>query len=117
MKKLLLTGVLCALSALGADITGKWSFQVETDAGGGSPTFEFKQSGETVTGKYSGALGQADVKGTLKGGKIEFSFKVDVGGESGIVVYNGAVAADGKSMKGALELAGLGKGTFTGTKN
>ena len=117
MRKLLLTGILCALSAFGADITGKWSVQVETDAGSGSPKFEFKQTGEAITGSYSGALGEAKLAGTVKGEKIEFSFTVDVGGQTGKVMYNGTVDAAGKSMKGSVDLAGLGKGTFTGTKN
>ena len=32
------------------DVTGTWLFQVETSGGSGSPTFTFKQEGETLTG-------------------------------------------------------------------
>src|SRR5262245_2312565 len=34
------------------DMTGEWVFEVQTDAGSGSPTFSLKQTGEKVTGKY-----------------------------------------------------------------
>ena len=117
MKKLLALSLLCALSAAAADISGKWSFQVETDAGTGSPKFEFKQTGEDLTGSYSGALGEAKLKGTVKGDKVDFEFTVDVGGQTGKVVYAGTVDSTGAKMKGSVELAGLGKGTFTGAKN
>ena len=36
------------------DVTGKWTFEVTTSAGSGMPTVTFKQSGDTLTGHYSG---------------------------------------------------------------
>ena len=36
---------LISMSAFAHDITGKWTFQVETPLGSGSPTFVFKQTG------------------------------------------------------------------------
>jgi hypothetical protein len=89
------------------NVTGTWVFQVETSAGSGSPTFTFKQDGETLTGKYSGQFGEADVKGTIKGNKIEFSF--EAGG--GVVVYTGTI--EGGTMKGKVDLAGQAEGTWT----
>src|SRR5712691_2055057 len=50
---------------LGADVSGKWNFQVNLDAGSGSPTFTFKQDGETLTGAYAGRLGSAKVSGAV----------------------------------------------------
>jgi hypothetical protein len=95
------------------DVTGAWNVTVETEAGSGNPSFTFKQDGEKLTGKYKGLLGEADLTGTVKGDKIEFSFKVS-GQVDGVVTYNGTT--DGKTMKGKLSLAGLGEGTFTGKK-
>ena len=96
-----------------ADVSGAWSVEVQTDAGSGSPSFTFKQDGEKLTGKYKGQLGESDLTGTVKGDKIEFSFKVS-GQVDGTVSYTGTT--DGKTMKGKLSLAGLGEGTFTGKK-
>lgn len=50
-----------------ADVSGKWTAQVDTDMGSGEPTFVLKQVGDKLTGTYSGQLGEAPVTGTVKG--------------------------------------------------
>jgi opacity protein-like surface antigen len=91
------------------NVTGKWDFNVETSAGAGSPKFEFKQEGESLTGSYEGQLGSAKLTGTVKGNEITFRFTVELGE----VVYTGTV--DGDTMKGKIKL-GEYDGTFTGKK-
>ncbi len=111
MKTLVLLFVFAAM-ALAADISGKWTFEVVLDAGSGSPTFEFTQSGETLSGMYHGQFGDAKVTGTVKGDKVEFTF----GGDLGSVKYSGTL--DGpKKMKGVVDYGEAGKGTFAATKN
>ena len=39
------------------NLTGAWTFTVNTSAGSGTPTITLKQDGETLTGHYSGQLG------------------------------------------------------------
>lgn len=95
------------------DVTGAWGVTVETEAGSGNPSFTFKQEGEKLTGHYKGLLGEADLTGTVKGDKIDFSFKVS-GQVDGVVTYAGTT--DGKTMKGKVNLAGIGEGTFSGKK-
>jgi hypothetical protein len=95
------------------DVTGAWNVTVETDAGSGNPSFTFKQEGEKLTGRYKGLLGEFDLTGSVKGDKIEFSFKA-TGQVEGVVTYSGTT--DGKTMKGKVNLAGLGEGTFSGKK-
>ncbi len=101
--------------AFGADVTGTWKFTVETDQGSGNPTFIFKQEGEKLTGKYSGLLGEADVLGAVKGDRIEFQFKADLGGQVVEVKYSGTIVSP-TSMKGKAEFAGLGSGAWTAEK-
>ena len=94
------------------DVTGKWVFAVETAAGSGTPVMTFKQEGEKLTGHYSGQLGEAELTGSVKGQNIEWKFSVDAQGQTLNAVYTGTV--DGKdSMKGKVDLVGLGEGTFT----
>ena len=94
------------------DVSGKWAFNVETSAGSGTPTMTFKQDGEKLNGKYNGQLGEADITGTVKGTDIAFTFNVDAQGQMINFKYNGTV--EGKdAMKGKVEAAGLGEGTFT----
>jgi hypothetical protein len=99
-----------------ANVTGKWIFAVETSAGGGTPTVTLKQEGEKLTGHYSSAqLGEAELTGSVKGAAITFSFGADVQGTHLDVTYSGTI--DGKdSMKGKVNLGGLGEGTFTARK-
>jgi hypothetical protein len=98
------------------DVTGAWAFEVQTQAGTGTPQVTFKQDGEKLTGHYSSSLlGEADLTGTVKEHAIEFSFTVSVEGNSISVSYSGTVE-DNNTMKGKVNFAGLGEGTFTGKR-
>ena len=95
------------------NVTGQWIFTVETSAGGGMPTVTLKQDGEKLTGHYSSQnFGEVDLTGTVKGTAITFMFGADVQGTHLDVTYSGTI--DNKdSMKGKVNLGGLGEGTFT----
>lgn len=100
-----------AVMMLAADLTGSWEFEVQTDAGSGKPRFQLTQKGETLSGKYSGALGEADVTGTVKDNAVKIRFEVS----GALVVYSGQVLEDG-SMKGSVDIAGQATGTWTGKR-
>jgi hypothetical protein len=108
-------GVAAAQGTSKIDVTGKWTFQVDTSAGGGTPTFTFKQDGEKLTGHYSGQLGEADFTGSVKGQNITLAFAVDVQGLHIDVTYAGTIESK-DAMKGTVKLGGLGEGTFTGKR-
>jgi hypothetical protein len=113
----LMTGALLLSTVLVSaqtNVTGKWVLDVQTDAGSGTPTIMLKQDGENLTGRYSGQLGEADLKGTIKGNDFTFSFSGDAQGQQFTVTYKGTVEKD--TMKGTLDLAGMATGTFTGKK-
>ena len=95
------------------DVTGRWAFTVQTDAGSGTPTVTLKQEGEKLTGHYSSEnLGEADLTGTVKGQEIKFSFSADAQGTPLTVSYTGTIESK-DSMKGTVDLGGLAQGTFT----
>jgi hypothetical protein len=95
------------------DVTGKWLFSVTTGAGTGTPTLTLKQQGDSVSGHYSSqTLGEADLKGTVKDGKITFRFQADVQGTAVNVTYVGTVESK-DAMKGTVDLGGMATGTFT----
>src|SRR5687767_7974622 len=98
------------------DVTGKWTFQVESDLGGGTPTVTLMQQGEKLTGHYSSMnLGEADLTGSVKGRDITFSFEAEAQGISLDVTYTGTI--DGKdTMKGKVAFGEFGGGTFTGKR-
>jgi hypothetical protein len=108
--KILALFLLTAVLALAADVTGTWSGSVVLTAGSGNPKMEFKQTGETLTGTYHGTFGDAPLKGTVKGDKIEFTFGTDAAQAK----YSGTI--DGKKMSGLVDYGELGTGTFTLTQ-
>jgi hypothetical protein len=115
MKKLILT-MLVAAASYAADLTGTWAAEVQLEAGTGTPTFEIKQQGDNLTGTYTGQLGTAPLKGTLKGKKVRIEFSVDYSGQQIAVIYAGTMESD-TEMKGTVDFAaGQMTGTFTAKK-
>jgi hypothetical protein len=109
----LVTLVLAVASTLlAADVTGTWSANVVLDAGNGTATFVLKQMGDTLSGTYTGVLGEAKVTGTVKGDQVQWSFQND---QAGKIVYTGTLDGTSK-IKGSCEYGALGKGTFTAEK-
>jgi hypothetical protein len=104
--------MLCALALTAADISGTWSASVVLDAGSGTATFVLKQAGDTLSGTYSGALGEAKVTGSMKGDEVEWGFESE---DAGKVVYKGKLEGSTK-IKGTVEYGQLGKGSFTAEK-
>ncbi|HKB13391.1 MAG TPA: hypothetical protein VKD69_22150 [Vicinamibacterales bacterium] len=98
------------------DVTGKWLFNVETAAGSGTPTITLKQDGEKLTGHYSGQFGEIDgVTGTIKGRDFTFKFAADAQGTNIEFTYTGTVEGS-DALKGKVNIAGVGDGTFTAKK-
>jgi hypothetical protein len=111
--KLLAALLLSAVLALAADITGTWTAVVEL--GGTSypgVKLDLKQTGDNLTGTYHGQLGDAPLKGTVKGDKVEFSIVTD----AATAKYSGTLEGAAK-MSGPVDYGGVGAGTFTATKN
>ena len=109
--------LLAAASAFAADaakVAGDWTLSVETPNGTRTPTASFKQEGENLTGTYKGALGEAPLKGTIKGNEIKFTVTVNTPNGELALDYSGTV--DGDSMKGSVKFGQAGEGTWTGKK-
>jgi hypothetical protein len=112
MTRLFFLLALLAVPSMAADISGRWTFAVDLGGQGGSPKFTFEQKGEALTGVYSGQLGEAKLKGTVKGDRVEFEFET-----SGItVVYSGAVVS-ATEMKGKTDYGGQAEGTWTAKRD
>ena len=113
---LVLTFLLQTINSLQAQapnyVNGTWNMSVETSAGSGSPIFVLKHiTDTTLEGTYRGQLGEADVKGTLKGNKIFLSFEIS----GNLIEYSGLV--EGNNMKGTVKLGSMGDGSFSGIRN
>lgn len=105
-------------TAPASSITGVWEFAVELSSGGtGSPTFTLKQEGENITGTYKGALGEAPVSGTIKGGDVKLTYKVNAQGQDIEGTYTGKLTGN-DSMSGTVtfNITDLGTGKWTAKK-
>ena len=97
------------------DVTGTWALEVVTENGTGTPTLTLKQEGTTLTGTYeSRMMGVRALKGTVKGDSLMFDLATS--GESTVVLSFLGVIVDADHIKGAVDFAGQGGATFSGTR-
>jgi hypothetical protein len=102
---------VAAQDAKKIDITGQWEMTVESPGGQMVVTAEYKQDGETLTGKHVSEMGDAPLKGTVKGAAIEYTATLDMGGQVMSIVHKATV--DGDTIKGSADIEGMGAITFT----
>src|SRR5262245_45739012 len=95
------------------NVTGKWNVTLEMQAGTASPTLDLTQQGEKLTGVYEGRYGKFPLTGTVKAGKIDFTFKMNAEGTDVVMTYTGQVAADFLTMKGVAQLDQMGEANWT----
>ena len=113
--KLVATATVFAFSSIAyaADLTGTWSFEVQTAVGAGMATFHLEQDGDKLTGRYTGPLGEAELTGSVDGDSFEWEYTLEGMAD---VSYTGVLLEDG-SVKGDADYGDfLGEATFTGTK-
>ena len=97
------------------DVSGAWLVQVTTPDISATPTVVLKQDGEKLTGEYQSAqYGKFPLEGTLKDGKIEFGFTMNIEGNSITAAFSGTAEKD--SLKGNVSYGDFAQGTFTATR-
>src|SRR5215471_837593 len=64
------------VKASAVDLTGTWGLQYMGSQGPIKMTFVFKQTGEKLTGDYSGPFGPRKVTGAVKGNKVVFGWEM-----------------------------------------
>jgi len=108
------TGLLFSLSAF-ADLSGTWNLTVESPQGTSNPKLVLTQDGDKVTGTYnSPMLGEAPVTGTVSDGAFTLEAAASAQGQDFTITYKGTV--DGDSIKGDIDLDGMGGAPFTGKR-
>lgn len=99
MRKLMTIGFLLGLltlTALAADISGKWTAQVPGRGGQTrEQTFNLKADGNTLTGTVSGRGGDMPIAdGKIDGDTISFTQTMEFNGNTMKLVYKGTVSGD-----------------------
>jgi hypothetical protein len=104
---MVMLAIVCSMSAVAADISGKWSAEVPGRGGQTmDTTFTFKQTGEKLTGTVSMQFGDQDIsEGKVSGDDVSFVTVMDFGGNTMKFVYKGKLAGNEikftRSMEGA----------------
>jgi hypothetical protein len=115
MRKIFVLAFFLALPFLAyaaTNITGTWTAKLDYQGQGGTATFVLRQNGENLTGEYSGARGEADVTGTVKGRDVDFQFET----VTALIHYHGKVSSDGTRIEGTYDYSGQADGTFVATR-
>lgn len=87
-----------AMTAMAADVTGKWTGTVTTPRGDQQITFNFKVDGSTLTGTVSTMRGDTDItEGKIDGDNISFVQVLSFNGNEMRINYTGKV--DGDTIK------------------
>jgi hypothetical protein len=105
----------------GSDAAGTWDVKLATDLGNFDGTLKLQRDGNTLSGTWSGALGEnREVKGTWRDGYVELSFTGEwpakaIDGKPGAVTTTLAGWFDGASGMGRSKIDPRADGQWTAT--
>jgi hypothetical protein len=96
MRKILVGFALAALAALGANVDGKWVYEMQgRDGQKMERSMTLKAEGDKLTGTMAGRQGDRPIEnGTIKGDEFSFDMTMNMGGESRKMTYKGKVVGD-----------------------
>jgi hypothetical protein len=99
--KLLVFATMMATVAFAASVDGKWKASFTSpDGQTRESVFQFKASGEKLTGTVTNARGETAIEnGLVKGDELSFSVKRNFGDRDVIIRYNGKVTGDAIDFK------------------
>ncbi len=87
------------LPAAAADLLGQWSAEFDTPIGAQKYVYEFKKSGDALTGQATfensmakGTVQLTDVK--VDGDKVSFSEPLSINGNEIVITYSGTLLGD-----------------------
>jgi hypothetical protein len=98
--------VLGALTLMAADVTGKWTAEVQGRNGQTrNVSFAFKQDASTLTGTMVGPMGrEVELKnGKVDGDNLSFDVNMEFQGNAVTIHYTGTVEGDSIKMKSQRE--------------
>ena len=83
------------VSATAADVSGKWTAEVETPRGAMQYTFDFKADGDILTGTMSSQRGESEIQeGKVSGDEISFVRVMKFQEREMRLQYKGTVSGD-----------------------
>ncbi|MFZ0396279.1 MAG: hypothetical protein WCF17_01800 [Terracidiphilus sp.] len=104
-----------AMTAMAADVSGKWTGTITTPRGDQQIAFTFKVDGTTLAGTVTTRRGDTDITdGKVDGDNISFTQKVSFNGNDMTINYAGKV--DGDTIKFTRTMGDRPATEFTATR-
>lgn len=110
--RVLLIGCLAAAAIWAADVTGKWTYEMQGRNGNTmTTTMNLKQDGDKLTGSISGRNGDTDITdGKVDGDNISFKVVREFNGNQMTSSYKGKVDGDTIHFSMTMEGGNMGGG-------
>jgi len=103
--------LLAAPLAAQTDVTGEWEASYATPLGPQELKIYLTQEGPRVSGHTTSEYGESQLRGTINGQDIQFTFSATDGGKA--IDIRVTAKVDGDAMKGTAKLGDAGEGAFT----
>jgi hypothetical protein len=107
--------ITCSITnVLGADVSGTWRSEFDSQIGHQIYTFTFTQDGSRLTGKANSETGDRKREAELKEGKVDgdtifFIEMLNIQDREIRISYNGKLSTDGNEIRFAREVGDFGK--------
>jgi hypothetical protein len=100
-----------AFLAAQTDVTGEWAASYTAPLGPQELTIYLTQEGPRVTGHTTSEFGESQVRGTIDGQDVTFTFSSTDGGKA--VEVRVTAKVDGERMRGTAKIGDRADGVFT----
>ena len=109
--------VLLGVASLSAqtDVTGEWAASYTTPLGPQELKIYLTQEGPRISGHTTSEYGESQVRGTINGQDIVFTFDATDGGKA--VVIRVTAKVDGARMRGTAKIGDRFDGAFTAERS
>jgi len=116
LKPSLLACLLVTVSlAAQADVTGEWEASYATPLGPQELKIYLTQEGPRITGHTTSEYGESQVRGTINGQDIAFTFEATDGGKA--VVIRVTAKVEGTRMRGTAKVGDRADGAFNAERS
>lgn len=97
-----------------AQVAGTWTVTLAKPISRRAPRITIEQDGETLAGRYEGALASMPINGAVRGRMLQFGLKLKNAAGSIDVTFVGSL--EGNQIKGTAQFGPLGESEFTAEK-
>ena len=97
-----------------ADVDGKWDCTVKSPLGDQKMTIDVRSAGSNFTGTASGAMGSADLAGTVEGNTVRWKQQITVPMP---MTLDCEATAEGDTLTGSVGAGAFGSFPLSGTRS